>query len=57
MIRLLADSASDCSEKDGVTVIPLQVHINGHDYHDGVDLDRNTFYDLLIHSEEFPKTS
>lgn len=57
MIRLLVDSASDMSKDDGVYFVPSQVSIDGHDYHDGIDLDRNTFYNLLTTSTEFPKTS
>lgn len=57
MIRLLVDSASDMSKDDGVYFVPLQVSIDGHDYHDGIDLDRNTFYNLLTTCSEFPKTS
>lgn len=57
MIRFVTDSASDMIDVKGVTSVPLQVHINDHDYHDGVDLDRDTFYQMLVSSSEFPKTS
>lgn len=57
MIRILVDSASDLTNDSDVYFVPLQVQINGHDYHDGVDIDRDTFYDLLINSPQFPKTS
>lgn len=59
MIYLMLDSASDCNVKGkpGYEFVPIVVSIGGKDYRDGVDLDKNTFYDLLIHSEEFPMTS
>ena len=59
MIYLLLDSASDCNVKGkpGYEFVPIVVSIGGNEYRDGIDLDKDTFYDLLIHSEEFPKTS
>lgn len=59
MIYLMVDSASDCSVKGkpGYEFVPIVVSIGGNEYRDGIDLDKDTFYDLLIHSEEFPKTS
>ena len=57
MIRILVDSASDLTNDPEVYFVPLQVSINNHDYHDGVDIDRDTFYNLLINTPEFPKTS
>lgn len=57
MIRLLVDSASDLSGDYGVYVVPLRVEINGKVYKDGVDIDRDTFYELLMSSSRFPKTS
>lgn len=59
MIYLLLDSASDydITGKPGYEFVPISVSIGGKHYQDGVDLDKNTFYDLLVHSEEFPMTS
>lgn len=59
MIYLLLDSASDCNVKGkpGYEFVPIVVSIGGNEYRDGIDLDKDTFYDLMIHSEEFPKTS
>ena len=53
MIRILVDSSSDkvCS------VIPLKVNFDGEEYFDGVNLDRNEFYEKLTGSQVFPKTS
>lgn len=59
MIYLLLDSASDCNldGKTGYEFVPITVSMNGMDYLDGINLDKDTFYDILVHSEEFPKTS
>lgn len=59
MIKIMVDSASDCRDQTSLYdyFIPLNVQIGGHDYKDGVDLDRDTFYQLLTTSGEFPKTS
>lgn len=59
MIHLLVDSASDCSVagKTGCEFVPIVVSLGGKEYRDGIDLDKDRFYDLLIHGEEFPKTS
>lgn len=61
MIRLVVDSSSDFSKEEieqlNISCVPIQVSFSGHHYYDGVDLDKDTFYDLLSSSEEFPKTS
>ncbi len=59
MIRILVDSASDCRKEDGLDlkIIPIAITLDGRQYYDGVDLDRDTFYQLLTSSSDFPKTS
>ncbi|MBR4073237.1 MAG: DegV family protein [Clostridia bacterium] len=59
MIRILVDSSADIDTKNRkeISLIPLTVTIGGRDYLDGVDLDKNEFYDLLVGGNEFPKTS
>lgn len=59
MIHILLDSASDCdiATETAHDFVPLTVSIGGKDYQAGVDLDKDTFYDLLISGDEFPKTS
>lgn len=61
MIKILIDSSADLTPADikakDVTMIPIQITINDKSYLDGIDLDHDTFYDLLTNSEEFPKTS
>ena len=57
MIRILTDSAADINDIAEVQIVPLKVQIGGTEYLDGVNLDRDTFYDMLTSTEEFPKTS
>lgn len=61
MIRILVDSSSDyCLEEakeNNLEFIPITVTIKEQSYQDGIDLDRNRFYELLSESGEFPKTS
>lgn len=59
MIRILVDSASDIlnNNKENITVVPLKVNIDNTEYIDGVNLGHDEFYNLLISSREFPKTS
>ena len=61
MVRIITDSAADLEpqeyEKLGVTCIPLRVAFGDTEYQENVDLDKVKFYELLLGSEEFPKTS
>lgn len=59
MIYFLLDSASDCNVqgKNGYEFVPILVSIGGKEYRDGIDLDMNAFYSLLLSCEDFPKTS
>lgn len=59
MIRIMVDSASDCRKEDGldVRIVPIAITLDGKQYYDGVDLDRDTFYKLLTSTSDFPKTS
>ena len=59
MIYLLLDSASDfvLPDKEGYAFVPILVTLEGKEYRDGLDLDKDTFYALLTGSGEFPKTS
>lgn len=57
MIRILTDSAADINDISNVQIVPLKVQINGTEYLDGVNLDRDTFYDMLTNTSEFQKTS
>ncbi len=61
MIRILVDSSSDYTmeeiKNNGFHFVPLTVSLAGNTYRDGVDLIPDKFYDLLINSGDFPKTS
>ena len=61
MVRIITDSAADLEpqeyEKLGVTCIPLRVSFGDREYQENVDLSKERFYELLLGSEEFPKTS
>ena len=58
MIKIMVDSASDCRDNNIFDYfIPITVELDGRSYQDGIDLDNNTFYELLTTTEEFPKTS
>ena len=61
MIKFLVDSASDytCDEAHacGLEYAPLKVQIDGKEYESGVDLNSDQFYEKLIATDEFPKTS
>ena len=61
MVHIITDSAADLQpweyEKLGVTCIPLRVAFGDQEYLENVDLDKERFYELLLGSEAFPKTS
>lgn len=61
MIKILIDSASDIdlqeSKELGIEMIPLQIQFGDKEYLDGVDLGHREFFEKLIESNEFPKTS
>ena len=58
MIKILVDSTADCAKSSFVdAVIPVEIFIDGKNYIDGIDIDADTFYQLLVKSSEFPKTS
>lgn len=61
MIKFLVDSSSDYSleevKEKQLELVPLSVTLNNTTYRDVEELDRNHFYELLLGSNEFPKTS
>ncbi len=61
MVRIITDSAADLEpqeyEKLGVTCIALRVAFGENEYLENVDLSKTKFYELLLGSEDFPKTS
>jgi DegV family protein with EDD domain len=61
MVHIITDSAADLEQweydKLGVTCIPLRVAFGAEEYRENVDLNKERFYELLLGSEDFPKTS
>ena len=60
-IKIIIDSASDISPAEakqlGVEMISLQITFCGNDYYDGVDLTPQKFYEMLVETDDLPKTS
>lgn len=61
MVKIMVDSASDmtkelCTEK-GMEFIPIAVQLGEEEYLDGVNLNRDYFYEFLTKGEAFPQTS
>jgi len=61
MIRIITDSAADLEpweyEKLNITCIPLTVMFGEEEYRENVNLSKDQFYQLLLSSEQPPKTA
>lgn len=61
MIRIITDSAADFEPKEleqmNISCISLAVCFGEEAYQENVDLSKEKFYELLLHSEELPKTA
>lgn len=61
MIKIVTDSSADLPkemiEKYNISVVPLTVTINGHDYQETKDITPQEFFSKMLSSEELPKTS
>lgn len=57
-VRIITDSASDMSpaEHPELAVLPLSVTFGTDVYMDGVDIDHQRFYEMLVERDELPKT-
>lgn len=58
MIKIMVDSASDL--KDGRNYdyfIPISITLDNKEYLDGVDFETDAFYEMLISTKDFPRTS
>ena len=57
-VRIITDSASDMSpaEHPALSVLPLSVTFGTDVYMDGVDIDHQRFYEMLVERDELPKT-
>ena len=61
MIRILVDSSSDYSQEEvqekGLVFVPIRIELAGKEYLDGIDLERDRFFELLQETGEFPLPS
>ncbi|RFB15431.1 DegV family protein [Bacillus sp. HNG] len=61
MIKLVTDSSADLPiellQKYDITVVPMNVSIEGKDFREGVDLTPQQFFKKMFASAELPKTS
>ncbi|HBR08710.1 MAG TPA: DegV family protein [Clostridiales bacterium] len=59
MVHIITDSGSDVkgTVDENITIVPLRITFGEEDYYDGVTLSHQQFYEKLIESDEFPKTS
>jgi fatty acid-binding protein DegV len=61
MIKLISDSSADLPkellDKYDITLVPLTVSIDGHDYLEKVDLTPQEFFHKMFSTEVLPKTS
>ena len=61
MIKILIDSASDIEQEEaqemGLSMIPMEIGFGGETFLDGVNLSHRQFFERLIESDAFPKTS
>ena len=61
MVRIITDSAADFESRElellDITCIPLVVSFGEQSYQDGVELNKAQFYEKLLGSDDFPKSS
>ncbi len=57
--RIIIDSTSDLNEniKDRFTIVPLTISFGENEYIDGITIDHQRFYEMLIESDTLPTTS
>lgn len=57
-VRIITDSAGDMSpaEHPALAVLPLSVTFGTDVYMDGIDIDHQRFYEMLVERDELPKT-
>lgn len=60
-LKIITDSTADLpaffAEKNGVKVVPLNVHIRDKVFRDGIDISNTEYYSLLRKEHVFPLTS
>ena len=52
-----AKLSQEIVDKYGIKVVSIPFIIDGHEYHDGIDITNKEFYDKLSKAKEFPTTS
>lgn len=59
MIKIMLDSSSDCQNERELYdyLVPIRILLEGREYRDGLDLDRDRFYSILSSGTDFPRTS
>ncbi len=61
MVRILVDTSSDYTVEEinekGIELVPIHITMGDKDYRDAYDLTKDEFYQMLMESEEFPKTA
>lgn len=61
MIRILVDSSSDYELEEiqdrKIDFVPITITMNEQNYQDGIDLEKDQFFELLIKNTDFPKTA
>lgn len=60
-VRVVTDSTSDIPREDaareGITIVPLNVHFGSEQLRDGIDIQPEPFYQRLVSDKILPKTS
>lgn len=60
-VRIIVDSGSDFSaEKQAeynIEVLPIRINFDEEEYRDGIDMSHDQFFEKLIETDVFPKTS
>ena len=60
-VRILIDSASDFDIKEATArdllFVPLSINFGDTSYADGVTIEKNQFYEMLLHGDIYPKTA
>lgn len=60
-VKLIIDSASDIdaaeAKERGIIMIPMEISFGDETFYDGVNLSRGEFFEKLIETDVFPKTS
>lgn len=60
-VRIIVDSASDITQQEAkefnITVLPMTTHFGNEEFQDGINMTHEEFFEKLVETDEFPKTS